>query len=59
MEYSIYIYTGDKKKADASGNAYLCIQGDRGDSGKRYLNKRGPVTFGRGKVKRKEKKKRP
>nr|XP_020651634.1 lipoxygenase homology domain-containing protein 1-like isoform X1 [Pogona vitticeps]XP_020651635.1 lipoxygenase homology domain-containing protein 1-like isoform X1 [Pogona vitticeps]XP_020651636.1 lipoxygenase homology domain-containing protein 1-like isoform X1 [Pogona vitticeps] len=50
VEYSICIYTGDKKKADASGNAYLCIQGDRGDSGKRCLNKRGPVTFGKGKV---------
>ncbi|KAJ7338826.1 hypothetical protein JRQ81_012728, partial [Phrynocephalus forsythii] len=50
VQYSIYIYTGDKKKADSSGNAYLCIQGDRGDSGNRSLNKKGPVTFGRGKV---------
>ncbi|KAJ6662119.1 hypothetical protein lerEdw1_012584 [Lerista edwardsae] len=52
VEYSIHVHTGDKKKADASGDAYLCIQGDRGDSGKQWLNdsKRGPLSFDRGQV---------
>ncbi|XP_066480514.1 oxygen-regulated protein 1 [Tiliqua scincoides] len=52
VEYSIHIHTGDKKKADASGDAYLCIQGDRGDSGKQWLHdsKRGPLSFDRGQV---------
>uniref|UniRef100_A0ACB8FDY3 Uncharacterized protein n=1 Tax=Sphaerodactylus townsendi TaxID=933632 RepID=A0ACB8FDY3_9SAUR len=52
VEYSIQIYTGDKKKASASGDAYLCIQGEKGDSGKRWLNnsRRGPITFARGQV---------
>lgn len=52
VEYSTHVYTGDRKKADASGDAYFCICGDRGDSGKRWLNnsKTGPITFGRGQV---------
>ncbi|XP_062987373.1 oxygen-regulated protein 1 [Elgaria multicarinata webbii] len=52
VEYSVHVHTGDKKKADASGDVYLWIQGDRSDSGKRWLNnfKRGPITFGRGEV---------
>ncbi|XP_028592785.2 oxygen-regulated protein 1 [Podarcis muralis] len=52
VEYSIHVHTGDKKKADATGEAYICIQGGRGDSGKRWLNpsKSGPVTFSRGEV---------
>ncbi|XP_026526062.1 lipoxygenase homology domain-containing protein 1 [Notechis scutatus] len=52
VEYSIHVHTGDRKKADASGNAYFCICGDRGDSGKRWLNnsKTRPITFGRGQV---------
>ncbi|XP_077208521.1 oxygen-regulated protein 1 [Paroedura picta] len=50
VEYSIHIHTGDKKKADASGDAYLCIQGEWGDSGKRWLNnsRRGPIVFATG-----------
>ncbi|KAM3841839.1 oxygen-regulated protein 1 [Vipera latastei] len=52
VEYSTHVYTGDRKKADASGDAYFCICGDRGDSGKRWLNnsKTGPITFGRGQM---------
>ncbi|KAF7246133.1 Lipoxygenase-likey domain-containing protein 1, partial [Varanus komodoensis] len=52
VEYSVHLYTGDKKKTDASGDAYLCIQGDRSDSGKRWLNnyKKGPITFSKGEV---------
>ncbi|XP_044862525.1 lipoxygenase homology domain-containing protein 1-like isoform X2 [Mauremys mutica] len=52
VEYSIHVHTGDIKKADTSGEAYLCIQGARGDSGKRWLNnsRSGPITFARGQV---------
>nr|XP_056710895.1 oxygen-regulated protein 1 [Euleptes europaea] len=52
VEYAIHMHTGDKKKANASGDAYLCIQGEKGDSGKRWLNnsRRGPITFARGQV---------
>ncbi|XP_063155355.1 oxygen-regulated protein 1 [Candoia aspera] len=52
VEYSIYVHTGDRKKADATGDAYFCICGGRGDSGKQWLNnsKTGPITFGRGQM---------
>nr|XP_009671864.1 PREDICTED: oxygen-regulated protein 1 [Struthio camelus australis] len=49
VEYSIHLHTGDLKKADATGEAYLCIQGERSDSGKRCLNSRNSlITFARG-----------
>nr|XP_013810081.1 PREDICTED: lipoxygenase homology domain-containing protein 1-like [Apteryx mantelli mantelli] len=52
VEYSIHLHTGDLKKADATGEAYLCIQGERSDSGKRWLNSRNNlITFARGQVK--------
>ncbi|XP_040541347.1 lipoxygenase homology domain-containing protein 1 [Gallus gallus] len=51
VEYSINLYTGDLKKADATGEAYLCIQGERTNSGKRWLNSRNSlITFARGQV---------
>ncbi|XP_048796074.1 lipoxygenase homology domain-containing protein 1-like isoform X1 [Lagopus muta] len=51
VEYSINLHTGDLKKADATGEAYLCIQGERTDSGKRWLNSRNSlITFARGQV---------
>nr|XP_047928401.1 oxygen-regulated protein 1 isoform X1 [Anser cygnoides] len=51
VEYSIHLHTGDLKKADATGEAYLCIQGERSDSGKRWLNSRNSlITFARGQV---------
>ncbi|XP_062836432.1 oxygen-regulated protein 1 isoform X2 [Anolis carolinensis] len=52
LEYSIHMHTGDKKKADASGDVYLCLQGEKGDSGKQQLNnsESGPITFCRGEV---------
>lgn len=52
VEYSIHLHTGDLKKADATGEAYLCIQGEKSDSGKRWLNSRNSlITFARGQVK--------
>ncbi|NXX88039.1 LOXH1 protein, partial [Centropus bengalensis] len=51
VEYSIHLHTGDVKKADATGEAYVCIQGERSDSGKRWLNSRNSlITFARGQV---------
>ncbi|XP_056189557.1 lipoxygenase homology domain-containing protein 1-like [Falco biarmicus] len=51
VEYTIHLHTGDLKKADATGEAYLCIQGEKSDSGKRWLNSRNSlITFARGQV---------
>ncbi|NWQ86639.1 LOXH1 protein, partial [Burhinus bistriatus] len=51
VEYAIHLHTGDLKKADATGEAYLCIQGEKCDSGKRWLNSRNSlITFARGQV---------
>ncbi|XP_054048264.1 lipoxygenase homology domain-containing protein 1-like [Rissa tridactyla] len=51
VEYAIHMHTGDLKKADATGEAYLCIQGEKSDSGKRWLNSRNRlITFARGQV---------
>ncbi|NXU53866.1 LOXH1 protein, partial [Turnix velox] len=51
VEYAIHLHTGDLKKADATGEAYLCIQGEKGDTGKRWLNSRNSlITFARGQV---------
>ncbi|XP_036262721.1 lipoxygenase homology domain-containing protein 1 [Molothrus ater] len=51
VEYEIYLHTGDLKKADATGEVYLRIQGEKSDSGKRWLNsKNSLITFARGQV---------
>lgn len=51
VEYAIHLHTGDLKKAGATGEAYLRIQGEKGDSGKRWLHSRNsPITFARGQV---------
>ncbi|XP_032775722.1 LOW QUALITY PROTEIN: oxygen-regulated protein 1 [Strigops habroptila] len=51
VEYAVHLHTGDLKKADATGEAYLCMQGDKSNSGKRWLNSRNSlITFARGQV---------
>ncbi|NXX22199.1 LOXH1 protein, partial [Podargus strigoides] len=51
VEYAVHLHTGDLKKADATGEAYLCIQGEKSDSGKQWLNSRNSlITFARGQV---------
>ncbi|XP_072460708.1 lipoxygenase homology domain-containing protein 1-like isoform X3 [Notamacropus eugenii] len=52
VEYSIQIHTGDVKNSDATGQVYIYIKGERGDSGKRWLNssRSSPITFSRGQV---------
>lgn len=52
VEYEIHWHTGDLKKADATGEVYLRIQGEKSDSGKRWLSsKNSLITFARGQVK--------
>ncbi|OXB56284.1 hypothetical protein ASZ78_015616 [Callipepla squamata] len=49
--YHVYVYTGDLEQADTDSAVYLCIYGERGDSGLRLLQKSGiPVKFLKGKV---------
>ncbi|XP_052559122.1 lipoxygenase homology domain-containing protein 1-like isoform X2 [Tympanuchus pallidicinctus] len=49
--YHVNVYTGDLEQADTDSPVYLCIFGERGDSGQRLLQKSGiPVKFLRGKV---------
>ncbi|XP_041329697.1 oxygen-regulated protein 1 [Pyrgilauda ruficollis] len=51
VEYEIHLHTGDLKKADSTGEVYLRIQGEKSDSGKRWLNsKNSLITFARGQV---------
>ncbi|KAJ7410553.1 hypothetical protein BTVI_53174 [Pitangus sulphuratus] len=51
VEYAIHLHTGDLKKADATGEAYLCIQGEKSYSGKRWLNsKKNLITLAKGQV---------
>ncbi|XP_017686265.1 PREDICTED: lipoxygenase homology domain-containing protein 1 [Lepidothrix coronata] len=51
VEYTIHLHTGDLKKADATGEVYLCIQGEKSYSGKRWLNsKKSLITLARGQV---------
>ncbi|XP_068044820.1 oxygen-regulated protein 1 [Anomalospiza imberbis] len=51
VEYEIHLHTGDLKKADATGEVYLLIRGEKSDSGKRWLNsKNSLITFARGQV---------
>ncbi|NWT00657.1 LOXH1 protein, partial [Mionectes macconnelli] len=51
VEYAIHLHTGDLKKADAVGEVYLRIQGEKSYSGKRWLNsKNNLITLARGQV---------
>ncbi|XP_058879383.1 lipoxygenase homology domain-containing protein 1-like [Acipenser ruthenus] len=50
VEYTVHVYTGDVKNAGFSGKVYLCLHGDRGDTGKWWLTKSSSdqKTFTRG-----------
>uniref|UniRef100_A0A8C8S867 Oxygen-regulated protein 1 n=1 Tax=Pelusios castaneus TaxID=367368 RepID=A0A8C8S867_9SAUR len=51
VRYHIYIYTGHLQQAETDSPIYLCIYGNRGDSGLRLLHKSVmPVKFQRGMV---------
>uniref|UniRef100_A0A8D0H2M3 Oxygen-regulated protein 1 n=1 Tax=Sphenodon punctatus TaxID=8508 RepID=A0A8D0H2M3_SPHPU len=51
VRYPVYIYTGHLEQAETDSPVYLCIYGERGDSGLRLLHKSDmPVKFQRGMV---------
>ncbi|XP_069076290.1 lipoxygenase homology domain-containing protein 1-like isoform X2 [Pleurodeles waltl] len=53
VRYQVYIYTGNLQHAETNAPVYLCIFGERGDSGLRLLHKSDvPVKFQRGEVDR-------
>lgn len=51
VNYQVYISTGHQEHAETTSSIYLCIYGDRGDSGLRLLAKSDqPIKFQRGMV---------
>ncbi|XP_066575887.1 lipoxygenase homology domain-containing protein 1 [Amia ocellicauda] len=52
VQYRINVYTGDVKKAGFTGEVYLRLQGDQGDTGKRWLARSNNETntFSQGQV---------
>ncbi|XP_077990949.1 uncharacterized protein LOC144445282 [Glandiceps talaboti] len=39
LKYFVQVYTGDEPGADTDANVYICIYGDRGDTGRRLLHR--------------------
>nr|XP_006814608.1 PREDICTED: lipoxygenase homology domain-containing protein 1-like [Saccoglossus kowalevskii] len=39
VRYFVQVYTGDEPGSDTDANVYICIYGDRGDTGKRLLHR--------------------
>ncbi|XP_078590357.1 lipoxygenase homology domain-containing protein 1-like isoform X3 [Branchiostoma floridae x Branchiostoma japonicum] len=39
LQYYVMVHTGDMEGAETAGNVYLCIYGNKGDTGKRQLHK--------------------
>ncbi|XP_066274370.1 lipoxygenase homology domain-containing protein 1-like isoform X2 [Branchiostoma lanceolatum] len=39
LQYYVMVHTGDVEGAETAGNVYLCIYGNKGDTGKRQLHK--------------------
>ena len=37
LKYHVEVYTGEKLGAGTNSNVYLCIEGERGDTGRRPL----------------------
>ncbi|XP_006871926.1 PREDICTED: uncharacterized protein LOC102810528 [Chrysochloris asiatica] len=51
VRYQVYIHTGQLKQADTESEVYLCLYGERGDSGLRLMhNSNMPIKFQRGQV---------
>uniref|UniRef100_A0ACB8FDU4 Uncharacterized protein n=1 Tax=Sphaerodactylus townsendi TaxID=933632 RepID=A0ACB8FDU4_9SAUR len=51
LSYQVYVYTGHVEQAETDSAVYLCICGERGDSGLRLLRESDkPMKFQRGKV---------
>ncbi|XP_040597444.1 oxygen-regulated protein 1 isoform X2 [Mesocricetus auratus] len=51
VRYHVDVYTGQLKKAETESDIYLCLYGERGDSGLRLLHRSNmPVRFQRGQI---------
>ncbi|XP_007487288.3 oxygen-regulated protein 1 [Monodelphis domestica] len=51
VRYHVYVYTGQLKEAETTSAVYLCLYGERGDSGVRLLYKSDkPIKFQRGQI---------
>nr|XP_012598736.1 lipoxygenase homology domain-containing protein 1-like [Microcebus murinus] len=51
VRYQIDVYTGQLKQAETESEVFLCLYGERGDSGLRQLYKSNmPVKFQRGQI---------
>lgn len=51
VRYHVDVYTGQLKQAETESEVYLCLYGERGDSGLRLLHRSNmPVRFQRGQV---------
>uniref|UniRef100_A0A4X2KD29 Oxygen-regulated protein 1 n=1 Tax=Vombatus ursinus TaxID=29139 RepID=A0A4X2KD29_VOMUR len=51
VRYHVYVYTGQLKEAETTSAVYLCLYGERGDSGVRLLHKSDmPIKFQRGQI---------
>nr|XP_014342376.1 PREDICTED: oxygen-regulated protein 1 [Latimeria chalumnae] len=49
VQYQVLVYTGQLEQAETESPVYICIYGERGDSGLRLLNKSAiPVSLQRG-----------
>jgi len=50
VTYSIEVYTGAQPEAETSAGVFICMYGERGDSGKRRLHKSTGSPFKEGAV---------
>nr|XP_058131522.1 oxygen-regulated protein 1 isoform X2 [Dasypus novemcinctus] len=51
LRYHVYVHTGQLKYAETGNDVYLCLYGERGDSGLRLLHKSNmPIKFQRGQI---------
>ncbi|XP_053571859.1 oxygen-regulated protein 1 [Bombina bombina] len=51
VKYQVHVLTGNIEQAETQASVYICIHGERGDSGKRLLFKSNlPVKFQKGQV---------
>ncbi|XP_049716399.1 uncharacterized protein LOC126062684 [Elephas maximus indicus] len=49
VRYHVYVHTGQVKQAETESEVYLCLYGERGDSGLRLMYKSNmPIKFQRG-----------
>ena len=37
LKYHVEVYTGDRLGAGTNSNVFICVEGERGDTGRRHL----------------------